>query len=125
MKAIALVTMICFSGCSFFVVRGPGVYTTTDFQKCTEVSGVPVLDAFGAVALAGSSIGQFVDSSTGEEGGLAFYLGAGLALYAIAYTISSAMGFYRMSKCRSSKQQWRKQDRTSRLIDQAIHSSSY
>ena len=47
MKMIALITTVCFSGCSFVAVRGPGD-TFREIQECTENTVAPAFDAVGA-----------------------------------------------------------------------------
>lgn len=128
MKAIALVTMFFFSGCSFFSVRGPGS-TVVEMQECTETNATPMFDAIIAGIFTTLSIGCFADFAFDppEEGAVIIgYLGTLLAVPAILYSLSSYTGFKNTSKCRQAKKKWEQskdQKQTSQMIDQAIHSS--
>lgn len=144
MKAIALITTACFSGCSFFAVRGPGD-NFESMQNCTESYEIPTSELIGAGLFTAGSVGLFIAGATGGSGcddgdneghgyGFDFCIDTstlatvGCVLLAIPTLItlfSSLSGIEKVSKCRRAREQWREQNRTSQLIDKVIHSSSF
>ena len=133
MKTIALISAICFSGCSFFAVRGPGAMNSDEKPVCTESTPTVGLDLFGAVFSTAASVAflsghvELTDPNGrhGDWSDIATGIGLVLAIPAMLYAVSGFLGYQKVNECIEANEQWREQNRTSRLIDQAIHSSSF
>lgn len=139
-KTIALMLTVWITACSSFGVRGPGS-TFEEIQNCTDSYYVPIRDSVAAGLFTAGSVGLLVAGANGSGCGsenvddhgygfnacidtntLAVVGGVLLAIPAFVTALSSIRSFEKVTKCRRANEQWREQNRTSQLINHAIHS---
>ncbi len=94
------------AGCSYFMVDGPPKhYESLESFECTEHSQAPTIDALLAVA----GVAGFFFGFSNEDPDDWPLVGLGYAGMVVvpAATVSSILGFYRVSKCRRATEDLR------------------
>jgi hypothetical protein len=106
--AVAGLTALSLTGCSFLFVRGPGDPPPTPYPvypECTASMTWPVVDGVLAAVYGIAAIGMFVDDGGDAPGDDDDMTEAGVAslLVAIAAGAGSFVGYRRVSACRDAR----------------------